>query len=99
MDTLTPMPFVRDSVRHPLVLRHVTVASARRVVPSIVRVTLEGPELRGFASLGPADHIKVFFPDPVTGELVTPIVDADGVRQPTSGTIVSRDYTPLGTHL
>jgi NADPH-dependent ferric siderophore reductase len=40
--------------------------------------------------------MKVFFPDPVSGDLLLPAVDAQGLRRPDSaGTIISRDYTPL----
>ena len=66
------MPILQRSVRHQPVLRHVSVSAVRRVTARIVRVTLAGPELDGFVALGPADHIKVFLPDPVTGEPVTP---------------------------
>ncbi|CAN5319387.1 siderophore-interacting protein [soil metagenome] len=69
-----------------MTLRRATVEAVRHVVPSIVRVTLAGPELTGFASVGPTDHVKLFFPDPATGELTisrdyTPLgvhMDADG---------------------
>lgn len=94
------MPFERQSVRHPLALRRATVAAVRPIVPSIVRITLEGPELTGFASLGPADHVKVFLPDPATGELLLPDMRPEGLsRPPAAGTIISRDYTPLGVHV
>jgi NADPH-dependent ferric siderophore reductase len=93
------MPFTRESVRHPMAVRRTEVVAVRPVVPSIVRVTVAGPELTGFASLGPTDHVKVFFPDPETGELTMPEVGADGIRRPTSGVILSRDYTPLGVHM
>jgi NADPH-dependent ferric siderophore reductase len=94
------MPFERQSVRHPLVLRRATVAAVRPVVPSIVRITLEGPELSGFASLGPTDHVKVFFPDPASGELLLPDMRPEGLSRPAAaGTIISRDYTPLGVHV
>jgi len=78
-----------------MALRRLKVSSVRSVVPSIVRVTLTGPELEGFASLGPTDHVKLFFPDPATGVLTTPTVGADGIRRPDTGVIISRDYTPL----
>ncbi|MEO5920870.1 MAG: siderophore-interacting protein, partial [Pseudolysinimonas sp.] len=93
------MSFIRESVRHPLVVRRAEVAAVRTIVPSIVRVTLAGPELTGFASLGPTDHVKVFFPDPVTGELTTPVSGPGGTERPTNGVILSRDYTPLGVHM
>ncbi len=93
------MPFSRESVSHPLAVRRAEVAEVRAIVPSIVRVTLEGPELTGFASLGPTDHVKVFFPDPATGDLTAPTVGDDGILRPTDGVILSRDITPLGVHM
>jgi NADPH-dependent ferric siderophore reductase len=77
-----------------MAMRHLRVSAVRRVVPNIVRVTLAGDELAGFASDGPTDHLKVFFPDPATGRLTTPEFAPDGVRRPTDGLILSRDYTP-----
>ncbi len=93
------MPFSRESVAHPLAVRRAEVVAVRAVVPSIVRVTLAGAELSGFASVGPADHVKVFLPDPATGDLTAPTVGDDGIQRPTSGVIVSRDITPLGVHM
>jgi NADPH-dependent ferric siderophore reductase len=93
------MPFSRESVSHPLAVRRAEVAAVRAIVPSVVRITLAGPELAGFASLGPTDHVKAFFPDPDTGELTAPTVGADGLQRPTSGLILSRDITPLGVHM
>jgi NADPH-dependent ferric siderophore reductase len=94
------MPFTRETVRHPLAVRRATVSAVRHVVPSIVRVTLAGRELDGFAALGPADHVKVFLPDPATGGLTVPELGEDGMRRPAdAGTIISRDYTPLGVHI
>lgn len=99
-DSLAKMSFTRETVRHPMALRRATVSAVRHVVPPIVRVTLSGPELSGFASLGPADHIKLFLPDPATGELTVPELGDDGMRRPAgAGTIISRDYTPLGVHV
>jgi len=62
----------------------------------MVRITLTGDELVGFSSLGPSDHVKVFFPDPATGIVTAPEVTADGIRRPTDAVIISRDYTPRG---
>lgn len=98
------MAFTREHIRHPLVLRHLYVSAVRRVVPNIVRVTLTGPELAGFESAGPADHLKVFFPDPSNGILTLPEVGPDGIRRGAEGVVISRDYTPravraeLGRH-
>ena len=86
--------FSREHVRHPLVVRRLRVSAVSRVVPNIVRVTLSGPELAGFASAGPTDHLKVFFPDPDTGILTVPEVGPDGMRRGAEGVVISRDYTP-----
>jgi NADPH-dependent ferric siderophore reductase len=82
-----------------MAVRRARVVAVRAVVPSIVRVTLAGPELTGFAALGPTDHIKLFLPDPGTGRLTVPELGDDGMRRPAEGTIISRDYTPLGVHM
>lgn len=86
--------FDRERVRHPLKLRNLTVSSVRQVSPSMVRVTLSGPELEGFVSLAPADHVKVFFPAQ-DGTLTTPVFTANGIDRPATGTVISRDYTPF----
>lgn len=83
---------VRERVRHPLVIRRLTVGRVSDVAPRIRRLTLVGPELDGFAAEGPDDHIKFFVPDPATGELRAPVMTPEGIRRP-EGAIV-RDYTP-----
>lgn len=56
-----------------------TVLARRQVTAGMVRVTLGGDGLRELASTGIADeYIRLFFPDPVSGELVLPQVDAKG---------------------
>jgi NADPH-dependent ferric siderophore reductase len=87
--------FDRAMVRHPMAVRRATVTAVRRVVPSIVRITLAGNELVEFSAVGPADHVKVFFPDPATGSLTVPELGPEGMRRPTEGIVLSRDYTPL----
>jgi NADPH-dependent ferric siderophore reductase len=84
----------RETVRHPLVVRRVRVLRADRVVPSIVRVTFGGDDLAGLRADGPDDHVKVFFPDPATGELHAPTIVHGALQRPTSGVSISRDYTP-----
>lgn len=83
---------VRERVRHPLVIRRLTVGRVSDPAPRIRRLTLVGPELEGFAAPGPDDHVKLFVPDPVTGELCAPVMTPEGIRRP-EGVIV-RDYTP-----
>jgi NADPH-dependent ferric siderophore reductase len=85
---------IRERVRHDMTVRHVTVARRTELTPSIVRITLAGDDLSDFTALGPTDHVKVFFPDPATGIVTAPSIGAEGVRRPTDGTVISRDYTP-----
>jgi NADPH-dependent ferric siderophore reductase len=71
---LSSAPRVRDAVRHELRRRHVSVVARQELPASLVRITLGGDELEGFASLGPEDHVKLFFegPDGVVGRDYTP---------------------------
>ncbi len=56
-----------------------TVLARRAVTPGMVRVTLGGAGLSDFRSTGVGDeYVRFFFPDPDTGELVLPDVDAQG---------------------
>ncbi|NLB47074.1 MAG: siderophore-interacting protein [Microbacteriaceae bacterium] len=66
------------------------------VAPRMRRITLGGDDLADFASPGPTDHVKVFFPDPATGELVTPewVKGRPQVAEG-AGELIVRDYTPL----
>ncbi|WP_407343519.1 siderophore-interacting protein [Pengzhenrongella phosphoraccumulans] len=84
----------RRRIPHPLAVRHLTVSAVTRVTPGMVRVTLVGAELAGFESTGPTDHVKVFFPDPATGELAAPTLTPDGLQPPAQGVVHSRNYTP-----
>jgi NADPH-dependent ferric siderophore reductase len=90
------MSFERESVRHTLARRDLTVDRVTTLTPTMVRVTLVGAngELDDFASEGPADHVKVFFPDPATGTVAVPEVTPEGARAPSTGAVISRDYTP-----
>lgn len=81
-------------VRHELRRRCLKVVSAIRLTPHMIRVTLTGPELEGFVSASPDDHIKIFIPgldgalvrrdytprryDPVARTLVLDFVNHDG---------------------
>jgi NADPH-dependent ferric siderophore reductase len=83
-------------VRHNLgPARHLKVVSKHHLSPNMIRIVLGGDDLTGFTSLGFDDHVKVFFPDPVTGEIATPVLGPDGIRQmPEGQTVIARDYTP-----
>ncbi len=58
---------VFDRVRHDAIRRTLTIASVDPLGPDMVRITLTGPELQGFVSLAPDDHIKLFLPDGAGG--------------------------------
>ena len=82
-------------VRHTLAFRNLEVAAVTRVTPNLVRVTLRGDELAGFHSPGFDDHVKVFFPDPVSGALTLPVAGPDGPVFPADQPRpAARDYTP-----
>ncbi|GHD82272.1 NADPH-dependent ferric siderophore reductase [Salinibacterium amurskyense] len=90
------MTFERESVKHPLAARRLSVSAVNYPAPSIARITLSGDELEGFISSGPTDHVKAFFPDPATGVLTAPTMTEDGLKRVGEGKVFSRDYTPLG---
>lgn len=52
-------------VRHEPVLRTLVVSNVTIPSPGFRRITVTGEELRGFSSLGAADHIKVVFDDDI----------------------------------
>lgn len=87
--------FARERTMLELKMRRVRVLRTAEVTPSITRVTLGGSDLEGFGAKGPADHVKVFFPDPETGVLTVP--EPGGMRKPREAgapAIIVRDYTP-----
>lgn len=73
------------TIHHPLAIRRLAVQTVERPTLRLVRVTLGGPQLDGFASLAPDDHVRVFLPTPGTTELVLPEIGEHGVAWPTSG--------------
>lgn len=83
-------------VRHELRMRLLEVRDVEALTPNMRRVTLGGDDLEGFESPGFDDHVKLFFPDPQTGELVLPRVGPEGVAKPAPGDVprLMRDYTP-----
>jgi len=89
--------FAREGGRNRFTARQATVLRVERVAPQIVRVTVSGPEFADFSSAGPADHVRVYFPDAATGELVAPTParpGEDGIVRPDRASI-ARDFTPL----
>lgn len=88
--------FARERVMHELQRRTLQVRSSAPAAPGMQRITLGGDELAGFATLAPGDHVKVFFPDPVTGEFTLPAIGGRGIRDTDGpGAVIVRDYTPF----
>lgn len=57
----------------------VCVAGRRYLTPGMVRLTFTGEQLDAFPSTGVGDeYLRLFFPDPVSGELVLPEIDDEG---------------------
>lgn len=81
-------------VRHDTVFRRVQVREVLELTPHMRRIVVAGPELEGFHSGAPDDHIKMFFPN-ADGESVTPKMGENGPEYP-AGKAPSpmRDYTP-----
>ena len=81
--------------RHKVALRRLDVLRVTDLSPSMRRVTLGGPELEGFISLGFDDHVKMFFAAPGETSPVLPVVGPDGLAFPESGPRpLARDFTP-----
>ncbi|MFD4958954.1 siderophore-interacting protein [Microbacterium sp. NPDC058389] len=90
-------PFFRAGGRNRFTARRGRVIAVEQVAPVLLRVRLTGPDFADFSSGGPADHVKVFFPDPGSGELVAPTAAGpgeDGIVRP-DGPTLARDFTPL----
>jgi NADPH-dependent ferric siderophore reductase len=84
---MTDSPREIRRVRHEIKQRRLTVEKITAITPKMLRISLAGGELAGFASLGFDDHIKLFFPkEPAPGLPTQGTESAD--RPP------MRDYTP-----
>ena len=75
--------------------RSVSVSRAERLTPNLVRVRVEGPELEGFTPNGPAEHIRVWFPQAGYEAPVLPEWGPEGPAMPEGvERPISRVYTP-----
>lgn len=57
------MPHEIVRVRHELRRRSLTVSRIETLTPAMLRVYFAGPDLAGFDSPSPDDHVKLFLPD------------------------------------
>lgn len=68
----TPMPDDAPQItriRHETRRRDLEIVEIKRLTPCMIRLTVAGPELEGFASAGFDDHIKLFVPDGAEGAM------------------------------
>ena len=90
--------------RFPITLRKLTVLAVEDIAPRLRKISLGGPELSAFTneagtqgefiSLGPDDHVKIFFPDAVSNILTLPTQETGRLRWPRDPSAISREYTP-----
>jgi NADPH-dependent ferric siderophore reductase len=75
--------------------RTLTVSTVIRLTPTLVRITLTGDELAGFAVDGPASHVKLVFPAPGQERPALPVAGPDGLVWPADqARPLLRTYTP-----
>jgi NADPH-dependent ferric siderophore reductase len=94
---LAPQQHEVASVVHPLTPRRLPVTRTADVAKGMRRVVFGGADLAGFSHvhMSPDAHVKLFFPDPVTGEIVMPTLGPRGLARPPLGAPLPtyRDYT------
>lgn len=81
-------------VRHPLKLRKASVQQIEELGPNMRRIVLTGPDFADFTSASFDDHVKVFFPDAQSRQLVLPQLDGQGIAVSDGPKPIMRDYTP-----
>lgn len=86
-------PLVVERVRHPLTARQLQVVRRTQVSPGFVRITLGGPEMAGFVSLGFDDHFKLILPAADADRPTLPRME-DGRPVFEGPRPEMRDYTP-----
>lgn len=97
-DTTAPRGGSTRVVLLPTIGRRIlTVSRLHDVTPRYRRIVFTGEELGDdfpFAHFAPSDHVKLFFPHPVTGQLTVPTITENGWQVPPgSGEPIFRDYT------
>ena len=70
MTDFVPLQPVVTRVRHDTRRRSLTVLATNRVTPNMLRLRLGGPEIVGFVSPSPSDHVKLFVPDGAGGQVM-----------------------------
>ncbi|MDQ4068214.1 MAG: siderophore-interacting protein [Actinomycetota bacterium] len=80
--------------RQPPPFRLVEVVGTERLSPRMVRVTLGGPELEGFAVDQPAASVRLLLPSPGTHDLVIPSWNGNEFLLPDGRRPAIRTFTP-----
>lgn len=88
---MTDRTFVR---REPPRFRPVTVQRVEPVSPRLVRVTLAGSQLAGFALDLPAASVRLLLPSPGSDELVVPVWNGNEFLLPDGRRPTIRTFTP-----
>lgn len=91
MNAATPQTIHR--VMHEIKRRKLTVLRVVDLTPRMRRITVGGPELAGFISLGSDDHVKLFFPQTAEEQASLEGLELSAGLKSTSLPPM-RDYTP-----
>ena len=94
MTDQTDFPIIRRTRHESSMRRNLTISRVEQLTPHMIRIVAEGPELAGFVSGAPDDHLKVFVAqadgsqsmrdytprrhDPVAGTLTVDFFDHEG---------------------
>ena len=88
------MSATRRLRREPPAFRHVEVRGVERLTPRMVRVTLGGAELAGFAVEQPAASVRMLLPTPGGSDLVVPSWNGNEFLLPDGRRPTIRTFTP-----
>jgi NADPH-dependent ferric siderophore reductase len=80
-------------VSHEIKRRRLQVLRVVDLTPRMRRITVGGPELAGFVSLGTDDHVKLFFPQTAEERVALETFDP-GAGKAQGALPEMRDYTP-----
>jgi len=78
-------------VNHEIRQRRLQVLRVTDLTPRMRRITLGGPELQGFTSLGSDDHIKLLFAETAEQQQA---IDARNLGRDGGARPTMREYTP-----
>ncbi|WOL29049.1 siderophore-interacting protein [Pseudomonas fragi] len=90
MNAATPQTIHR--VMHEIKRRKLEVLRVVDLTPRMRRITVGGPQLTGFVSLGSDDHVKLFFPQTAEEQAALETLELSAGQK--GGMPPMRDYTP-----